>query len=74
MTLLDDLWNWLTQQARHRQKSAEAELILPPENTLTDAELESRQQFLRRAKSLRSQTQGFAGPFPATEQREDRER
>ena len=35
----------------------------PPENTLTDAELESRRQFLLRAQSFRSLTQGSAGAF-----------
>jgi plasmid stability protein len=73
----DDLYDALRQRARQHRKSIAAEVLaLLQENIVTAAELESRQQFLRRAQRLRSRSQRSAGVFPAAEemQREDRGR
>ena len=73
----DELYEALRQRARQHRKSIAAEVLaLLQENIVTAAELESRQQFLRRAQRLRSRSQGSAIHFPAAEemQREDRGR
>ena len=73
----DDLYKALRQRARQNRKSIAAEVLaLLQENIVTASELESRQQFLRRAQRFRSRSSRSIGPFPATEemQREDRGR
>ena len=73
----DELYKALRQKARQNRKSIAAEVLtLLQENIVTAAELESRQQFLRRAQRLRSRLLRSSGPFPSTQemQREDRER
>ncbi len=73
----DDLYESLRQRARQHRKSIAAEVLeLLQENIVTAAELESRQQFLRRAQRLRLRSQRSAGHFPVAEeiQREDRGR
>jgi plasmid stability protein len=73
----EDLYKALRQRARQNRKSIAAEVLaLLQENIVTAAELESRQQFLRRAQRFRSRSPRSAGPFPSTEemQREGRER
>jgi len=73
----DELYEALRQRARQHRKSIAAEVLaLLQENIVTAAELESRQQFLRRAQRLRSRSQRSSGVFPGAEeiQREDRGR
>ncbi len=73
----DDLYEALRDRARQHRKSIAGEVVaLLEENVVTSAERKARQQFLRRARRLRSHSPRSAAGFPASEeiQREDRER
>lgn len=73
----EELYNALRRRAREKRKSIAAEVLgLLEENLVTDAELRSRQQFLRQIQRLRSRPPASRGRFPSTEemQREDRAR
>ena len=73
----EDLYDALRQRARQNRKSISSEVLsLLQENIVTVAEQKSRQQFLRLAERLRSQSSRSRSKFPTTEemQREDRSR
>lgn len=73
----DDLYEALRERAREHRKSIAAEVLsLLEENVPTPREIESRQQFLRQVRRLRSRSPKPAGSYLSTEkmQREDRRR
>lgn len=73
----DDLYEALRGQAREHRRSIAAEVLsLLEESIPTAREIKSRQEFLRRVRSLRARRARSSDPFPSTEkmQREDRTR
>ena len=71
----EELYNALRRRAREKRRSIAAEVIaLLEENLVTDAELRSRQQFLRQIQRLRSRPPASRGPFPSTEEMQRQQR
>jgi plasmid stability protein len=73
----EDLYQALRDRAKRNRKSIAGEVLDLLERTVpTAAELEQRQQFLRKALKLSKQAPLTPGPFPSAEEdvREDRAR
>jgi len=73
----DGLYEALRRQAQQNRRSIASEVVSLLElNVVTEQELESRREFVRRMVRLQSGRGATAGPFPSSEamQREDRQR
>jgi hypothetical protein len=73
----DDLYEALRRQAQQNRRSIASEVVsLLEVNVVTEQELKSRREFVRRVGRLQSGKGAAAGPFPSSEemQREDRQR
>lgn len=73
----DDLYEALRRQAQLNRRSIASEVVTLLEvNVVTEQELKSRRDFVRRVGRLQSRKGPAAGPFPSSEemQRQDRER
>jgi plasmid stability protein len=71
----EEVYRALRERAREHRKSISAEVLaLLEENVPTAGELARRQEFLERARRMRSMPSPGSGPFPSSEemQREDR--
>ena len=73
----DDLYEALRRQAQLNRRSIASEVVTLLEvNVVTEQELKSRRDFVRRVGRLQSRKGPAAGPFPSSEemQSQDRER